>query len=71
MDILINGLTYNTSNTLYDEGFSHYPTLENDKLYSVALKDSVILKAGYHITLDKGGKLFTLYTTEFNEVRIV
>lgn len=42
---------------------------END-LYTVVLADSVIFKASYNITLDKGGKLFTLYNTEFSEVTI-
>ena len=55
------------------EGFitSAIMTNTEDNLYQVLLDDSVILKAGYNITLDKGGKLFTLYNTEFGEVTIV
>ena len=73
MIIQITGVAEDRVNLMKCEGFITSAILADteEHLYIVILDDSVILKAGYNITLDKGGKLFTLYKTEFGEVTIV
>ena len=74
MNINITELSEETVYLLKREGFINNENMmitdDEAKLYSAQLDDSVILKAGYHITLDKGGKLFTLYNTEFGIIEI-
>lgn len=72
MTIQITEVTLYDVNLMKREGFITSAILTDTEanLYQVLLDDSVILKAGYNITLDKGGKLFTLYNTEFGEVTI-
>ena len=72
MTIQINEVALSDANLMKREGFitSMILTDTEENLYQVLLADSVILKASYNITLDKGGKLFTLYNTEFGEVTI-
>ena len=69
MIITIKGLDKELAYLLYDEDFGKVE--ESDDMYNVVLNDEVILKANYHITLDKGGRLFTLYIQEFQEIEIV